>query len=659
MKPTNESLVRADRHMLRRQLITQGLAAFAASRKRREADPISAARLTRDRFAGYYGDLKERLRGPLRARQVGGGTGAGFRYENLLFESHEGWEVNATLYLPADVPPPWPAVVVSVGHSGKQFSNYQLPPQYFARAGLAALVYDPPGMAGEKRPGNDHFRDGVRCYLTGDTSSRYFVGDALRALDYLATRSDIDQSHGFACTGVSGGGHTSVFAALLDDRVTAIAPSCCMGPQEEHVLRRSYSNCPETLMIGRLHDGIEDRDLLRALAPRPLLLMAGQDDEVYRAEESRELAEQLRADYAQLGAAGNFEYFEDASGHAYSLAQARTFTRWLRGCWHLPAEPVLPAIDDRSFQLLPAAALQCHPNPDVNMRSLTSRRAVEFATHHVPPGREQLAELAGITPDLPAPSIDRPPGERTWFHVWTEATVTTEPGIAVPVTHVVPVVSDATLWHFDPAGRSRLVERGGLLMDAIGHLDRSGPKSTLLAVDLRGWGDTAPAFAPFENVNWGGPDRFVAYVSASLADPVEAGRLRDAWQVMRAIVPTGRNILHAVGAAGPVALHLAVLTQAFDAVVLHAAPGSYADLLATDELNWPHDLILPGVLRHYDLPLLATAAGCPVYWLNPQDGAGTPLSAAECARRTRASVHWRTGVDAAGHLALLRQLLHG
>ena len=46
-----------------------------------------------------------------------------------------------------------------------------------------AVLFDPPGQASEKQTGNDHFIDGVRCYLVGETSSRYFVADALRCID--------------------------------------------------------------------------------------------------------------------------------------------------------------------------------------------------------------------------------------------------------------------------------------------------------------------------------------------------------------------------------------------------------------------------------------------------------------------------------------------
>ncbi len=645
-------------HLVRRQLIAKGTAAFAASPARATGDRAAVARWTQTQFRSYYGDLRDFISGPLHARVVGRGTGPGFRYENVLFESHPGWDVNATVYLPATFESPRPAVVVPVGHSGKQFAAYQLPCQYFARAGFIAITFDPPGVAGEKQAGNDHFFDGVRCHLTGDTSSRYFIGDVLRAMDYLETRTDVDPTHGFACTGVSGGGHSSVFAGLLDDRVTAVAPSCCLAPQVSLVLERSYSSCPETLMPGRLRDGLEDSDLVCALAPRPVLMMAGRDDEVYVAKESQRIAALAAAHYQSVGAADKFTYFEDEGGHDYSLRQARAFCAWLRRHWQLPDSTPLPDPPDPTFALLPPEDLQCHPNPRGNMVTLTQQRAAQLATAHAAPDQATLQAIAGMSPALVAPEIvAESPGQKTWFHTWREVQVSTEPDMLVPASLAECPEAQATLWHFNAAGRLKLAERGGLLTEVISHTNRDRPKTNLLAADLRGWGETAPAATPYEFVSWGGPDRFLSYVSASLAEPVEAQRLRDAWQLSRLFPKSGRTVLHATGAAAPVALHFAALTRRFDAVVLQDAPASYADLLTTADFNWPHDLVWPGVLRAYDLPLLAASIGCPVHWINPRDGANAPLPAGQTQKQPNVTWHHTMNEDA--QVQLILTLLHG
>lgn len=639
------------REMLRRHLIARGHAGLHAGAARWAADPTAA----RARFASYYGDLPADLRTrPLQPRVVSTGSGPGFRIENVVFESHPGWEVNATVFLPADLPPPYPPIVVSVGHSAKTRPSYQLPCQYFARAGFAAITYDPPGMAGEKQPGNDHFRDGVRCYLTGDTSSRYFVGDALRCADYLLARPDIDGRHGIAATGVSGGGNTSIFAALLDDRFTVIGPSCCFAPLGWLVLDLAYASCPETLMPGRLRDGLDDLDLCAALAPQPQLLMAGKEDEVFDIAQTARDAARIAERYAAAGTPERFAFLADEGGHAYTLRQARAFAAWVRRWWQLPDQPPLPGPREADFALLDPAAMACRPVTTVHMRSLTADRAAALATRRKPGvTAATIREVNAFPAALPLPTLTaRGPAQRVWFHTWQEWLLATEPDITVPVTVLDPGSDRPALWHFDDSSRTAGLDRGGWLATAIGHLDRGGPQACLVAPDLRGRGETAMALRPFEAVSWGGPDRFAAYVGAAIGDAPEAMRLRDAWQLAQALPPRQRTVLSATGSGGPVALHLAALMPGrFAAIVLRDTPASYAHLLETDDLAWPHDLVLPGVLRHYDLPDLAAAAGCPVHWLDPRDGARQPA--------THPPAGTRRLVTDAEHIALVRELLHG
>jgi len=153
------------RDMLRRYLIRRSLEcmARAAERRTRAAaeEQIAAYRdAVRGAVRRFYGQLPVGTNaGRVRARQVSSFEKDGYRLGDVLSESFPGWEVNATVYVPLDHRPPFPAVVVPVGHSGKQFESYQLPCQFFARSGCLAIVFDPPGQASEKQPGNDHFID--------------------------------------------------------------------------------------------------------------------------------------------------------------------------------------------------------------------------------------------------------------------------------------------------------------------------------------------------------------------------------------------------------------------------------------------------------------------------------------------------------------------
>lgn len=634
------------RDMLRRYLIRRSLDCMeAAARRRRaavETGETDAYRQTvRDAVRGLYGPLPVGSKAPRpRVTPVSVFEKGGYRIENVLFDSFPGWQVNATVYVPADFSPPFPAVIVAVGHSGKQFASYQLPCQLFARCGFLAVCFDPPGQAGEKRPGNDHFVDGVRCYPVGESSSRYFVADALRCVDYLATRPDADLRSGVAMTGVSGGGTTTLLANLLDDRVTVIGPSCCVTPLADLDITQCYAGCPETHMFGRYAAGLDEVDLLCAAAPKAALLMAGRDDEVFRIEDTQRLAEDVREFYRRAGEPERFEFFVDSGGHAYSIEQARQFCRfmdrWLRG---RPAGRLLELPCD-SLELNPPEELHCRPRTDVNMRSLSVDRARELArarSRDAVSVRAAAGCLAGARSpaNVPASEVGEP--FRVWSHFWRELMLRPEDGIELPATFLSAVGDEArpTLLHFDDAGRHRLLHRQGPLARAIRFTEECAGLN-LLTVDLRGWGDTAVSVYPYELAGWGGTDRFAAYMSAALGDSVMAMRIRDglaslAWLRTRPETNSARIVVTGGGLGGIVALHVAAIAGDVAGVATWDMLWSIESLLAAEKYSWPADAFIPNILVYYDLPELAAALSCPVRIFNPLDGGGANLPDAELA----------------------------
>ncbi|MEI7959197.1 MAG: GntR family transcriptional regulator, partial [Verrucomicrobiota bacterium] len=74
---------------------------------------------------------------------------------------------------------------------------------------------------------------------------------------------------------VSGGGTTTMFATLLDERIMASGPACCAVPCACHPVIDVYAPCAETLPWKRFADGYDDVDVLAAALPTPVLLMAG------------------------------------------------------------------------------------------------------------------------------------------------------------------------------------------------------------------------------------------------------------------------------------------------------------------------------------------------------------------------------------------------
>ena len=104
--------------------------------------------------------------GPFNVRVVSKQERPGYVLENVLFESLPGLDVRS-VYLPLakDFPPPWPAIVVPVGHSAKTTPNYQLPAQVFARRGMSLLRSTHPTWPGRNRRQRPFSR---RCTLLPD-----------------------------------------------------------------------------------------------------------------------------------------------------------------------------------------------------------------------------------------------------------------------------------------------------------------------------------------------------------------------------------------------------------------------------------------------------------------------------------------------------------
>jgi dienelactone hydrolase len=660
------------RNMLRNYLYKRSAHCMEQSELRRNeaigGNLDSYGRTVTDAVRRFYGDMPVGTNAASpSATVVSSFEKRGYCIENVLFESFPGWQVNASVYIPLDYAPPYPAIVVAVGHSGKQFEAYQLPCQYFARAGYVAITFDPPGQASEKQVGNDHFNDGVRCYTVGETSSRYFIGDALRCIDYLETRDDVDTSPGVGMTGVSGGGNTTLFSAVLDERIAVMGPSCCATRLIDLDITQAYSGCPETHMWRRYADGIDEADLLCVAAPRPMLLMAGRDDEVFRIEDVQNMADEVQSFYSAADAIDRFKFFVDQGGHNYSLTQAREFTQFANR-WLLNApERSVPDDNGDSYTMNPYTELQCHPSSDGNMRTISAQRGRSLAAAYGEGDAVSTAaaRICGVTEVAP-PAYEIGDTFRVWTHEWRQAMIRPEEGIELPTTLLTPVDDQKAplLLHFDDQGRHRLLKRQGSLAQAAGFLTKDEVSATC-SVDLRGWGDTEPAVYPYDLASWGGTDRYLAYTSAALGDHVLAQRVRDGLATLRWLrdlpdLSPNRVVVSGCGLAGIVALHVAAIDGACDATVVWDTLTSFQSLIEAECYTWPADTFMPNVLTQYDLPVLAKAIHGQVCVLNPRDGRGERVSGNDfdALRREYGPIHMR---DATTEqiTETLRRYLHG
>ena len=145
---------------------------------------------------------------PLNPRLTGTVEGDGFRIEKIIFESRPRHYVTANLYLPLNRPAGRTAAVLFLsGHhnTAKVAPEYQNVCQTLVRAGLVVLAQDPVGQ-GERLSyfepetntnpvgigTRDHDYAGAQGRLVGDTLAQYMLHDAMRGIDYLISRPEVD-----------------------------------------------------------------------------------------------------------------------------------------------------------------------------------------------------------------------------------------------------------------------------------------------------------------------------------------------------------------------------------------------------------------------------------------------------------------------------------
>ncbi len=217
-------------------------------------------------------------RTPLMARLTGRLDRAAYRIEKLVFQSLPGLYVTGNFYVPKEATGPAPAILYLCGHSPNPLGakvEYQDRAIWFASHGYPCLVLDT--LEFGEVAGIHHGTHNLNMWhwlSLGYTPAGVEVWSAIRALDYLETRPEVDRDH-LGVTGISGGGVMTWYTAAVDERVAAAAPVCStftFGSQAAHWLASGQCDCIY------YHNTYQwDFPAVAALiAPRPLLILSGQ-----------------------------------------------------------------------------------------------------------------------------------------------------------------------------------------------------------------------------------------------------------------------------------------------------------------------------------------------------------------------------------------------
>lgn len=215
---------------------------------------------------------------------------AGYTIEKVVFESLPGLLVTANFYVPDGPQGPAPCVLYLCGHGPHPAgAKVYLQSRYlwYPRNGFACLVVDP--LEFGEVPGIHHGTYNLNFWhwlSLGYTPAGVEVWNAMRALDWLETRSEVDAKR-IGVTGVSGGGAMTSFLAAIDDRVAVAAPSCStytIGSQVAQGLVAQQCDCvffPNVF-------GLDFPVVSALIAPRPLLITSGRRDSIFPPKGYRE-----------------------------------------------------------------------------------------------------------------------------------------------------------------------------------------------------------------------------------------------------------------------------------------------------------------------------------------------------------------------------------
>lgn len=275
-------------------------------------------------------------RTPLHAQMMGDREYPSYRLEKILFESRPGLYVTANFYLPKNSLGPVPCVIYLNGHwPSLDGAKTGLQDRYlwYPAHGFALLVIDPVGFgeipgvhAGTNRLNWWHWLS------LGYTPAGVEVWNAMRGVDWLATRPEVDSTR-IGVTGISGGGVMTQFLAALDDRISVAVPSCStytLGSQAA-LGDLLVQQCDCTYYPNVY--GIDFPEILALSAPKPLLILGGRKDLIFPPVGFRAAFQRTRRIYELMAESGQtvnrLRLIESNHGHTDPPLFLQAARQWM------------------------------------------------------------------------------------------------------------------------------------------------------------------------------------------------------------------------------------------------------------------------------------------------------------------------------------------
>ena len=560
--------------------------------------------------------------------------------ENLYFQSRPGFYVTANLYIPKLQAFPAPGVLFTCGHSdiGKASDLYQDACIGLALKGYVVLSFDPSGE-GERieyfnkktkketvmGPVSQHYYLGRPLFLMNQTFSGLRVWDAMRALDYLVSRKEVDTSR-LAAVGNSGGGQMALLITAVDPRIKVCAAGHPGGQMEKNYLTGQ---------------NLIDRQIFSLIAPRPVRIIVGRKSG--EAPYHLKKIEDIQLFDQGLGYSRDRAQMVLVDGvHDLKYPKRQEVYDWLNKWFDKEregnGETEMHTADPKALWATKAGYTRLAPG-SLSGQILISQMLKNNLKSKGNPShlKEQIARTIGF--DLHAPTN---PSEVQFFDTLHYGTVSvekvsyqSEQGIMVPSLLIRPmhVKAGSPVFVFaSDRGKPRIY--GDSILPFL--LAKNG--YTVLAIDVRGVGETSPTpelpvpgiYSGCTSFRW--LNDCLAIQSPGFGRTMIAMRTLDVTSGVDLLksftdLKDRKIVVIGSGEGGVWAILSALFDKNVSGVITENTLVSYQQLVTHQYYAVPSSYFwAPGLLLNFDIAdLVRITSDRPQIWINPVNGLYQPL----------------------------------
>jgi hypothetical protein len=153
------------------------------------------------------------------------------------------------------------------------------------------------------------------------------VYDALKAVDYLVSRPDVD-SQRLATVGMSMGSSTAQWAGALDPRLKVVVDICCLTDWHTLVEVGGLKGHGIYYYVPDLLTHFTTAQMNALIAPRAHLSLAGTQDQLTPEKGLDVVERELNQVYAAAGKPGNWRLLRYDVGHQETPAMREQIRQW-------------------------------------------------------------------------------------------------------------------------------------------------------------------------------------------------------------------------------------------------------------------------------------------------------------------------------------------